>query len=148
VDRRNFLVAFIKTTLGVLGLGCLTSTVFLFPPEIIQRPLNFFPVLERYKRPKRGVKRVTITYNRSGREMTTRAYLVAGKGDEVRALSPICTHLGCMVRWDRIEKEFHCPCHGGKYDIHGNVIAGPPPAPLTEMPVKIIDDYIAIGLRV
>ena len=148
MERRDFLITFIKTTFGVFGVGSLISTIFLYPPEIKQRPLRFFPVLERYKKPKRGVKAVTITYSRSGREITTRAYLVAGEADNVRALSPVCTHLGCMVRWDRVKEEFLCPCHGGKYDMNGNVIAGPPPAPLTELPVKIVDDHIAIGLRV
>lgn len=147
MERRDFLSTFIKTAFGVLGFGSLISAIFLYPPEIRERPLRFFPVLKRYKKPKRGVKAVTVTYTRSGRDITTRAYLVAGKGDELRALSPVCTHLGCMVRLDRKKEEFICPCHGGKYDIQGNVIAGPPPAPLTELPVKIVDNQIAIGLR-
>ena len=73
------------------------------------------------------------------RNITTRAYLIAGENDEIRALSPVCTHLGCMVRWDKIKQEFHCPCHGGKYNMFGQVIAGPPPAPLTSLPVRRSD---------
>lgn len=45
-------------------------------------------------------------------------------------LSNICTHLGCGVRWDRDAKAFLCPCHDGRFDIRGKVIAGPPPKPL------------------
>ena len=148
MERRDFLITFVKAASVFLGIGSLASAVFLYPPEIKKRPLQFYPVLERYKRPKRGVKTVTVTYQRSGRDITTRVYLVAGENDKIRALSPVCTHLGCMVRWDMIKEEFHCPCHGGKYNMFGQVIAGPPPAPLTSLPVKIINDHIAIGLRV
>ena len=47
------------------------------------------------------------------------------KGDnEVRALSAICTHLGCTVQWHPEEKKFICPCHQGIYDFNGNVLSG------------------------
>lgn len=44
---------------------------------------------------------------------------------EVHALSPVCTHAGCIVSWNKAEKSWDCPCHGARFDIEGNVLTGP-----------------------
>ena len=44
------------------------------------------------------------------------------------ALSLLCTHAGCTVRFTG--SAFVCPCHGGTYDINGVVTGGPPPSNL------------------
>jgi Rieske Fe-S protein len=38
-----------------------------------------------------------------------------------------CTHLGCPLSWNQTTNEFYCPCHGGVFNMQGNVVAGPPP---------------------
>ncbi len=52
------------------------------------------------------------------------------KRDEggLRAMSAVCTHLGCTVR--RESEGFVCPCHGSRYDDDGRVLGGPAPAAL------------------
>ena len=62
--------------------------------------------------------------------------------------SPVCTHLGCYVNWDNNRKEFICPCHGGRYNIDGQVIAGPPPKPLDRLPFKIEAGKVYLGVTV
>jgi cytochrome b6-f complex iron-sulfur subunit len=52
-----------------------------------------------------------------------------------KALSLICTHQGCTVRYVTSQQEFQCPCHGGLYDSNGNVLAGPPPQALQKLNV-------------
>ena len=42
------------------------------------------------------------------------------------ALHPTCTHAGCTVQFNAVEKSWDCPCHGGRFDLDGKVITGPP----------------------
>ncbi len=40
-------------------------------------------------------------------------------GDEVRALSAICTHMACVLNWSKLRTRFECPCHGASFDQGG-----------------------------
>lgn len=56
------------------------------------------------------------------------------------AYSAVCTHLGCIIsQWVAEKGAALCPCHGGTYDLaHGaRVIAGPPPRPVPQLPLKV-----------
>ena len=48
----------------------------------------------------------------------------------------VCTHQGCQV--SAVTDTIDCACHGSKYSLEdGSVVAGPAPAPLTDVPLDI-----------
>ena len=67
----------------------------------------------------------------------------AGKG--LIAVSRVCTHLGCLVQYDKENKRLLCPCHAGVYDLEGNIVSGPPPKPLQKLPLRVEGETIVIG---
>ena len=56
-----------------------------------------------------------------------------------------CTHSGCVVKWNADSRRYLCPCHDGKFDENGNVVAGPPTGPLRLMPVVVTETRIVVG---
>jgi len=55
---------------------------------------------------------------------------------QIHAVSPVCTHLGCIVNWNSAEKSWDCPCHGGRFSCNGEVLHGPPVENLEVYPVS------------
>jgi len=73
------------------------------------------------------------------------AVLVRKKGGELVALSAVCTHLGCIVQWEKDKQDFLCPCHAGHYSADGAVTSGPPPKPLPKLPFVVANGTITVG---
>lgn len=40
-------------------------------------------------------------------------------------ITPNCTHLGCELSWNNLDKTWDCPCHGSRYNFDGKLIYGP-----------------------
>jgi len=53
-----------------------------------------------------------------------------GEDGAVTALSATCTHMGCVVGFNDVERTWDCPCHGSRFDTNGAVIQGPAVRPL------------------
>ncbi len=66
-----------------------------------------------------------------------------GTGDPI-VFSPVCTHLGCQVFWDKGARHFVCPCHNSVFTKDGAVVSGPAPRPLDTLPTKIKDGILSV----
>ena len=133
VPRRQFI------QLGLLSVGAAWVGTWLqsrlFPPtNTIQeaKPVSF-PLSEL---PVGGAK--AITYGGV-------SVLVLRTPESLRAFSLVCTHLGCLVEWQKDKKGFYCPCHDGRFDEFGDVLAGPPPIPLEQFPVNVDGQTVTVG---
>lgn len=51
------------------------------------------------------------------------------------ALSPVCTHQGCIVNIQGAE--LVCPCHASAFDREGRVLRGPAERPLRRLPATL-----------
>jgi cytochrome b6-f complex iron-sulfur subunit len=123
----------VGTTLGLGGLA-FRFLEYLYP-VILPIKLIEVPAGTVNEIPPGGVKLVHLAEGPVMLEKT---------GADVRALSAICTHLGCIIAWHPKAKEFICPCHGGRYDLNGNVLSGPPPRPLEKFQVKLRDGQVFV----
>lgn len=74
------------------------------------------------------------------REVTKRGSVYvfsSDNGQTFTALDATCTHLGCLVQWHEGENRYVCPCHAGYFSKEGDVLSGPPPKSMHQLPVKI-----------
>lgn len=136
-NRRKFL----NSLLGIGGFGAFATIVYpmisyLLPPKAAEVKVNFLkvgPVSDFQTRTSKIVK--------FGR---TPVILIRDKKGEFKALEATCTHLDCLVQFQDETQQIICACHGGVYDLNGRNVSGPPPKPLKEYNVSIIDDEIRI----
>ena len=69
-------------------------------------------------------------------------YLVVTEDKKIQdyGIVAVCTHLGCVVPWNKAENKFMCPCHGSQYDSTGKVVRGPAPLSLPLAQAEVADD--------
>ncbi len=72
------------------------------------------------------------------------AYVMTENGQDFVAMSNVCTHLGCRIRWIADLEGFYCPCHNGVFAKDGTVKAGPPPRPLDRFETKVENGILFI----
>jgi Rieske Fe-S protein len=74
--------------------------------------------------------------------------IAVSNGSNIRVFCAKCSHLGCIVQWDPIQRRFKCPCHQGEYDENGAVIKGPPSKDLIEHQVIVTNSKVIISSNV
>ncbi len=138
--RRSFLA---RLTGSIVGVGALlTSWPFvrsLFP-NVLYEPPQRFPV----GLPEAFQQGVTF--------LDAQRVFLFRTPTGFRAVSGICTHLGCTVKFAAYTKpreqtvrgltfdspgEFLCPCHGSKFHGEGTNYSGPAPRPLKAFHMEI-----------
>jgi glycine/D-amino acid oxidase-like deaminating enzyme/nitrite reductase/ring-hydroxylating ferredoxin subunit len=66
------------------------------------------------------------------REGLKKVALYRDEAGAIHRCSANCTHLGCVVSWNHVEKSWDCPCHGSRFDPKGKVVMGPAVSDLSE----------------
>ena len=147
-SRRTFIKRYLFGLVALLGLGFLIPAVRLVAPvKGKDKELVFIPLISEDELPRSGVRKRELAFTVSGKERKTRVFIVSSSGGAA-VLSATCSHLGCLVNYHKQKQEFVCPCHGGRYDLTGRNIAGPPPGPLARFPVQVRDGMLYVGVKV
>lgn len=64
------------------------------------------------------------------------------------AMSAACTHMGCIVRWEQADRQFHCPCHDALFTAQGEGVVHDrytsPLPPLPRLNTKVIDGNVYV----
>merc|ERR1711920_428123 len=66
-------------------------------------------------------------------------------GIENYGINAVCTHLGCVVPYNPVDKQFQCPCHGSRYDSTGKVVRGPAPLSLALAHADDVDGKVSLS---
>ncbi|PIR17725.1 MAG: cytochrome B6 [Deltaproteobacteria bacterium CG11_big_fil_rev_8_21_14_0_20_49_13] len=136
IAKRNFLTKLVGGVLGVTAVIFAAPFVRYLIPKKNSGDANILtsadgkPVLEKEIKENSSF----VGFSKSG------PTIIIKRDGKLRALSAVCTHLGCLVKWIPNEGVFFCPCHAGKFDANGVNISGPPPEPLTVYNVTVVED--------
>jgi cytochrome b6-f complex iron-sulfur subunit len=136
MKRRSFL----RLLTSVLGLGALGT--FAYPLFRFLLPIGAEAKAKSISLAKRDLPVDTTKDLMIG---TTPSIVINSRDKGYVAFSRVCTHLGCLVKYDKAKSQFICPCHAGVFDLEGNVVSGPPPKPLRKLAVRVEGDNLVIG---
>ena len=148
VSRKNFMEIAIWSIGGVIALGMtIPAIAYLVGPAIRKAQEQVWIRLGSVLKVEIGVPTLfkVKVQQRTGwivNEEEISVYVLTEDGRNYIAMSNICTHLGCRVRWISEQNGFFCPCHNGVFDEQGNVVSGPVPRPLDRFEVMVEDEQL------
>jgi len=104
---------------GTLGLAALR-------PTPTQRPLGGDAPLVKGQGFWQSVASVAAVPPGSAVRFTTASFAgyVVNDAGQIRALSSVCTHMGCTLYFRPDWKDLRCPCHGASFDLQGQLANG------------------------
>ena len=126
------------------GLGLLTAmgaalpvVGFLLPPRGMLSDRNLIPAGKQSDLAEESARAVEV--------LGHPVLLVRLDGERFYALSAVCTHMNvCRLEWNKERRQLVCPCHGGAFDVYGNVVQGPPSIPLRTYEVDLVGEDVLI----
>ena len=132
-SRRRFLNWFLGTSSGALLASIVYPVLrYISPPEVPEATTNQVEagatndpeLLENgYKIIRFGLEPVILVRVAEG---------------DFRAFAATCTHLDCIIEFQRDDSRLWCNCHNGEYNLQGQRVAGPPPKPLEPFQVDLV----------
>ena len=126
---------------GILGISAIQPTLANLPKQWVPAgsvdsfPVDFIGATMLYYKRTQGFHKEDIALPILVRRDSEKDFII---------FSSSCPHLGCSVSWDLPTQRFKCACHGGAFDVDGNVVAGPPPGPLPRLPWKIENSTVMV----
>ncbi len=139
VERRGFL-KILNSLFAALGLTAIAgpAIAYFWPSKLEEMPSEPVSAGSEGSIPEGESK--TVRFGRYP------ALVINTPERGIVAYSAVCTHFACLVDWNSESKMIECPCHEGYFSaVDGSVISGPPPTPLEEIIVTIVDGNIVIG---
>jgi cytochrome b6-f complex iron-sulfur subunit len=134
MERRSFL-GLIASAFGLTALGSFAYPLirYLAPPKA------------KLQGDRQSFKKADIGDAKEIVFQQTPSIIINRPGKGYIAISRVCTHLGCLLEYDKEKKSLICPCHAGVFDLEGRVVSGPPPEPLLTFPLRVEGEEITIG---
>lgn len=147
ITRRNMAARAIYGLVSLIGMAlCAPVSMYVFARPKAENEKGWIDAGSLGNLPPGAPRSVTVPRvhidgwkMRSGKDTV---WVVRQPDGEVRAFSPLCTHLGCAYHPDKTKGNFLCPCHGSEFSFSGKVLAGPAPRPLDQYAVKIDGDRL------
>lgn len=140
LPRRHMLVLMGAGTLAATGgLGAFLAACKA-PPVTVQLdvdPAKLVPGTPR---------EVLFTLQDGEATIDGSTWLVKKASGEFVAFDPRCTHGLCRYRWSEAGDRFKCGCHDGQFALDGTVLAGPPPRPLGQFPVRDVGGVLEVDV--
>ena len=149
VNRRGFLALITWGVSGLIGLALGIPAIGYIVGPALKKQEEDWLELGATSKVELGVptlfkKKITKQIGWTTTENEFAVYILTYDGHDYTALSNICTHLGCRVRWIGDDDKFICPCHNAAFDKNGEILFGPPPRPLDKFEVKIENDQVYV----
>lgn len=138
-----------RTVMGslIVGFGllavaalCFPVIAYLFPPEH-KLELSGPQAVATVERFLPGSARTLRVHGES-------VIVIHDQPGHFYAVSAYCTYLQpCQLSWSEDRRQLLCPCHGGVFDVQGNVVDGPTNLPLRRFTVTVGGNTIFVDLR-
>jgi len=92
--------------------------------EMLKETTNSL-IINKFKEPEEGLKDVKVGEGKIVEIEGEKIGVYRAEDGRTYKIKPICSHLGCELSWNNLEKTWDCPCHGSRFDYMGNQIYGP-----------------------
>jgi Rieske Fe-S protein len=132
-SRRVFLGTLGAGAMAVAAVGtAVTAVRFLWPEVLFEEETRF-----RVGRPEEIPPGTLLALP------AQKLYVFHG-ADGFFAMSAVCTHLGCLTRFEKENDRIFCPCHGSRFATDGHVREGPAPRSLPRLVLTIEQGQLVV----
>jgi len=82
-------------------------------------------VLDKFKIPKESLSSVNNDEGKIIEINNVKVGVYRDVNGKFYAIKPVCTHLGCELNWNNLERTWDCPCHGSRFSYEGKSLYDP-----------------------